>query len=92
MKAFSTISHDAVRNHQANNSPAKLAYKFSQSKRFKDPNPEYGLILFPDVPEPSTRNSKTYLNFRGEKPPSDMGLNMISQRRLLAVRRQLAIS
>ena len=41
MRTFSTISHDAVRNHPSNNSPSKVAFKFSQSKRFKEPNPEY---------------------------------------------------
>ena len=40
MKTFSTIPHELIRNHQTNNSKTKLAYKFSQSKRFKDPNPE----------------------------------------------------
>ncbi len=45
MKTFSTISHDAVRNHQTNNSPTKVAFKFSQTKRFKDPNPEYFFVF-----------------------------------------------
>ena len=40
MKNFSTISHESIRNHPTNNSPTKAAFKFSQTKRFKDPNPE----------------------------------------------------
>ncbi len=40
MKTFSTIGHEAIRNHPTNNSPTKVTFKFSQSKRFKDPNPE----------------------------------------------------
>jgi len=39
MKGFSTINHDTVRNHQTNNSPSKVSFKFPQSQRFKDPNP-----------------------------------------------------
>lgn len=92
MKTFSTISHDAVRNHQTNNSPTKVAFKFSQTKRFKDPNPEYFLFLFLDVQELFINNLKTYLNFLKEKLLSDMDQNLISLRRLLAVHRLLNIT
>jgi hypothetical protein len=79
MKTFSTISHDAIRNHQTNNSPAKVAFKFSQSKRFKDPNPEY-LMSYSDAHALSIKSTKTYLNFPNVKLPLAMETNPILPR------------
>ena len=45
MSKISTIDADSIRKHPANNSPSKLAYQFSKSKRFPDINPEYLLFL-----------------------------------------------
>ena len=77
MRTFSTISHDAVRNHPGNNSPSKVAFKFSQSKRFKEPNPEYYCNLILDVLKLFIKSSKTYLNFQTERLHLDMEKNTI---------------
>jgi hypothetical protein len=91
MKPFSTINHDAIRNHQTNNSPTKVAFKFSQSKRFKDPNPEY-LLSYSDVHALSIKSIKTYLNFLNVKLPLDMETNLISPRPSRVVHPRLPIT
>jgi hypothetical protein len=50
MSKISTIDADSIRKHPANNSPSKLAYQFSKSKRFPDINPEYLFFVIADVP------------------------------------------
>jgi hypothetical protein len=40
MEKFSTIDHATIRKHQTNKSPTKIAFQFSKTKRFPDPNPE----------------------------------------------------
>ena len=46
MSKISTVNHDIIRKHPANNSPAKIAYQFSKTKRFLDMNPEYLIFYF----------------------------------------------
>ena len=53
MKKFSLITNDAVRNHLANKSPAKVTHAFPRSKRFGNANPEY-IQIDPDAKRPST--------------------------------------
>lgn len=40
MKPFSIVPSDTIRNHQTNCSISKTAHKFSNQKRFPEPNPE----------------------------------------------------
>lgn len=63
-KRISLVDNDKIRNHLANNSPAKIVHSFSKSKRFLDPNPEY-LLHHPDV-----RQSHMTLNI----PPLEKGI------------------
>lgn len=53
MKKFSLITNDAVRNHLANKSPAKVTHAFPRSKRFGNANPEY-IQIYQDAKKPST--------------------------------------
>jgi hypothetical protein len=50
MSKISTIDADSIRKHPANNSPSKLAYQFSKSKRFPDINPEYLFFCYRRCP------------------------------------------
>ena len=40
----SLVSPDAIRNHLANTSPAKISHSFTRSRRFSPANPEYPSI------------------------------------------------
>lgn len=46
MSKISIIPHEAVQKHLANNSPSKLSFRFSKSKRFKDNNPECPIAFY----------------------------------------------
>lgn len=40
MNKISLVSHEEVQRHPNNNSPAKISFRFSKTKRFLDNNPE----------------------------------------------------
>lgn len=40
MNKISLVSHEEVQRHPTNNSPAKISFRFSKTKRFIDNNPE----------------------------------------------------
>ena len=77
MKKFSLLSNDAVRNHLANKSPAKVTHAFPRSKRFGKDNPEY-TIIYPDVKRPSTIHLPPSLLFPSARVVSASAKNLTS--------------
>jgi hypothetical protein len=57
MSKISLIPHENVQKHLANNSPSKLSFRFSKSKRFKDNNPECPIAFYSYRSELSRRKS-----------------------------------
>ena len=57
MSKLSKISHEQVQKHLANNSPSKLSFRFSRSKRFKDNNPECPIAFYSCQSQLSTRRA-----------------------------------
>jgi hypothetical protein len=51
------VDHETVQKHQANNSPSKLSFRFSKSKRFKDNNPECPLAFYSYASQLSQRKA-----------------------------------
>jgi len=43
---MSLIPPETVQKHLANNSPSKVSFRFSKSKRFKDNNPECPIVFY----------------------------------------------
>lgn len=80
MKQISTIDIESIRKHPSNNSPSKVAYQFSKSKRFPDLNPEYLFHLFIDVP---MHFILLTASFRIEKQALGMEKNMILHKSLV---------
>lgn len=46
MSKVSIVGHDEVQKHLANNSPSKVSFRFSKTKRFKDNNPECPIAFY----------------------------------------------
>lgn len=46
MSKISMVGHDTVQKHLANNSPSKVSFRFSKTKRFKDNNPECPIAYY----------------------------------------------
>ena len=61
MSKISKVGHDEIRKHQANNSPAKVSFRFSSTKRFKDNNPECPVAFYSYGSQLSNR--KTMLGY-----------------------------
>jgi hypothetical protein len=57
MSKISLIPHENVQKHLANNSPSKVSFRFSKSKRFKDNNPECPIAFYSYRSELSRRKS-----------------------------------
>lgn len=50
-------SHEEIQKHPTNNSPAKISFRFSQTKRFKDNNPECPVAFYTYSTQLSKRKS-----------------------------------
>lgn len=46
MSKISMVGHEEVQKHLANNSPSKVSFRFSKSRRFKDNNPECPIAFY----------------------------------------------
>ena len=46
MSKISLVAHGDVQKHLANNSPSKVSFRFSKTKRFKDNNPECPIAFY----------------------------------------------
>ena len=57
MSKISTVPHSEVQKHLANNSPAKVSFRFSQAKRFKDNNPECPIAFYSYASQLSNRKA-----------------------------------
>lgn len=57
MSKISLVPHENVQKHLANNSPSKVSFRFSKSKRFKDNNPECPIAFYSYRSELSRRKS-----------------------------------
>lgn len=57
MSKISIVPHETVQKHLANNSPAKVSFRFSKSKRFKDNNPECPVAFYTYASQLSKRRS-----------------------------------
>lgn len=57
MSKISLVPHEDVQKHLANNSPAKVSFRFSKSKRFKDNNPECPIAFYSYASQLSRRKS-----------------------------------
>ena len=57
MSKLSKISHEQIQKHQANNSPSKLSFRFSKSKRFSDSNPECPIAFYSCQSQLSSRKA-----------------------------------
>ena len=57
MSKISMVPHQDVQKHLANNSPAKVSFRFSKSKRFKDNNPECPVAFYSYNSQLSTRKN-----------------------------------
>ncbi len=43
---MSLTTHQEIQNHCMNNSPAKISFRFPQSKRFEDTNPQCPVAFY----------------------------------------------
>jgi hypothetical protein len=57
MSKISIVPHETVQKHLANNSPAKVSFRFSKSKRFNDNNPECPVAFYTYASQLSKRRS-----------------------------------
>jgi hypothetical protein len=79
---MSTISHQSIRNNPSNNSPSKISYGFSKTRRFINHNPEYIRFFILGVQQPFML---MIVNYQIEKQDLDMELNQTSLKIYLLV-------
>ena len=57
MSKISIVDHEGVQKHLANNSPSKVSFRFSKTKRFKDNNPECPHVFYSYASQLSNRKA-----------------------------------
>lgn len=57
MSKISLVPHEDVQKHLANNSPSKVSFRFSKTKRFKDNNPECPIAFYSYASQLSNRKT-----------------------------------
>lgn len=66
MNKISLVSPEDVQKHLANNSPSKVSFRFSKSKRFKDNNPECPIAFYTYRSQLSRRKASIGNSQRGD--------------------------
>ena len=66
MSKISMVKHDEVQKHLANNSPSKISFRFSKTKRFKDNNPECPIAFYSYTGQLSNRKTNLGLGKKSD--------------------------
>ena len=60
------VKHDEVQKHLDNNSPSKISFRFSKTKRFKDNNPECPIAFYSYTSQLSNRKTNLGLGKKSD--------------------------
>ena len=66
MSKVSIVGHEDVQKHLANNSPSKVSFRFSKTKRFKDNNPECPIAFYSYASQLSHRKTNLGLGKKSD--------------------------